>query len=318
MTAMFDKIKAAYLSDLKISSKSAATYAQYEQVLNNFCEWLNGADTAGNGTDTAEQQQSVITPLTISAYKQHLAAKGVSNNSMLHYLTMLRSVFRWAIENGLHTTEQPVTPSLLPKPEQIKHDVLTLDEIHTLLTGKRPPFTNKHKFKRNRAIVIFLIMSGVRVSELINIKIGDLDYEQNSVYIDHGKGDKSRCAPLTPKAQFYIRDYLDERRKANSGATINSDSFLFASDDGVTQLNRNAVSRFVESYVARLTGHEGITAHDLRHAAASLWDDRGANIRDVQKALGHSSVQTTERVYVQILNRSRAASNISKLFAVDC
>ena len=99
MTATFDKIKAAYLSDLKISSKSAATYAQYEQVLNNFCEWLNGGDNA-------EQQQSVITPLTISAYKQHLAAKGVSNNSMLHYLTMLRSVFRWAIENGLHTAEQ--------------------------------------------------------------------------------------------------------------------------------------------------------------------------------------------------------------------
>ena len=311
---MFDKIKAAYLSDLKISSKSAATYAQYAQVLNNFCEWLNGAGNTGNGTDTAEEQQSIITPLTISAYKQHLAAKGVSNNSMLHYLTMLRSAFRWAIENGLHTTEQPVTPSLLPKPEQIKHDVLTLDEIRTLLTGKRPPLTNKHKFKRNRAIVIFLIMSGVRVSELINIKIGDLDYEHNSVYIDHGKGDKSRCAPLTSKAQFYIRDYLDERRKANSGSTINSDSFLFASDDGITQLNRNAVSRFVEGYVARLTGHEGITAHDLRHAAASLWDDRGANIRDVQKALGHSSVETTEKVYVQILNKKKAAERISKIF----
>ena len=149
MTAMFDKIKAAYLSDLKISSKSAATYAQYEQVLNNFCEWLNGEDSARNGTDTAEEQQSIITPLTISAYKQHLAAKGVSNNSMLHYLTMLRSVFRWAIENGLHTAEQPVTPSLLPKPEQIKHDVLTLVEIGTLLSGNRPPFSNLLKFMLN-------------------------------------------------------------------------------------------------------------------------------------------------------------------------
>lgn len=298
---------AAFLADLKVSSKSTATYNQYAQVLGEFGDWLNGH------TDNRIGDATEITPLMISEYKQALFARGVKNNTALHYLTMLRAFFKWAIDNKLYA-EQPVTKSLLPNAEQIKHDIPTIDEIALLLSGKRPRYARHNTMQRNRAIVTLFIQSGLRVSELCNLRIKDLDFEHNIVYVDHGKGDKSRYAPFPSTAQKNVQEYIIHRKIELKPRILPQDAFLFIGDDEHKPLTRQAVTKLVRGYVARLTGHKGIGAHDLRHAAASIWDNRGANIRDVQKALGHSKVETTERVYVQILNKSKAAEQISKIF----
>ena len=302
----YAETSAAYLADLKVSSKSKATYNQYTQVLTEFGDWLNGH------TDNRTDGPTEITPLVISEYKQTLFARGVKNNTVLHYLTMLRAFFKWAIDNKLYA-EQPVTKSLLPSAEQIKHDIPTTDEINLLLSGKKPRYARHNTMQRNRAIVTLFIQSGLRVSELCNLRIRDLDFENENVYVDHGKGDKSRYAPFPPIAQRNVQEYITHRRIELKPRALSQDAFLFVGDDGEKPLTRQAVTKLVSGYVARLTGHKGIGAHDLRHAAASVWDNRGASIRDVQKALGHSNVQTTERIYIQVLNRSRAASTISKL-----
>lgn len=302
----YSKASTAYLADLKVSSKSVATYNQYTQVLTEFGEWLNGH--TDNRTDGATE----ITPLIVSEYKQALFARGVKNNTVLHYLTMLRAFFKWAIDNKLYA-EQPVTKSLLPSAEQIKHDIPTIEEIDLLLSGKQPRYARHSTIQRNRAIVTLFIQSGLRVSELCNLRIRDLDFENENVYVDHGKGDKSRYAPFPSIAQRNVQEYIIHRRIELKPRALSQDAFLFVGDDGDKPLTRQAITKLVNGYVARLTGHKGIGAHDLRHAAASVWDNRGASIRDVQKALGHSNVQTTERIYIQVLNRSRAASTISKL-----
>ena len=192
---------AAFLADLKVSSKSTATYNQYAQVLGEFGDWLNGH------TDNRIGDATEITPLMISEYKQALFARGVKNNTALHYLTMLRAFFKWAIDNKLYA-EQPVTKSLLPNAEQIKHDIPTIDEIALLLSGKRPRYARHNTMQRNRAIVTLFIQSGLRVSELCNLRIKDLDFEHNIVYVDHGKGDKSRYAPFLSTALHIEHDYI--------------------------------------------------------------------------------------------------------------
>lgn len=307
LSGHYEQASAAYLADLKVSSKSAATYNQYTQVLTEFGEWLNGH--TDNRTDGATE----ITPLIISEYKQALFARGVKNNTVLHYLTMLRAFFKWAIDNKLYA-EQPVTKSLLPSTEQIKHDIPTIEEIDLLLSGKQPRYSRHSTMQRNRAIVTLFIQSGLRVSELCNLRIRDLDFKNKNVYVDHGKGNKSRYAPFPSIAQRNVQEYITHRRIELKPRALSQDAFLFVGDDGEKPLTRQAVTKLVSGYVARLTGHKGIGAHDLRHAAASVWDNRGANIRDVQKALGHSRVETTERVYVQILDRKQAAKNINKIF----
>lgn len=307
LSGHYEQASAAYLADLKVSSKSAATYNQYTQVLTEFGEWLNGH--TDNRTDGATE----ITPLIISEYKQALFARGVKNNTVLHYLTMLRAFFKWAIDNKLYA-EQPVTKSLLPSAEQIKHDIPTIEEIDLLLSGKQPRYSRHSTMQRNRSIVTLFIQSGLRVSELCNLRIRDLDFKNKNVYVDHGKGNKSRYAPFPSIAQRNVQEYITHRRIELKPHALSQDAFLFVGDDGQKPLTRQAVTKLVSGYVARLTGHKGIGAHDLRHAAASVWDNRGANIRDVQKALGHSRVETTERVYVQILDRKQAAKNINKIF----
>lgn len=307
LSGHYEQASAAYLADLKVSSKSAATYNQYTQVLTEFGDWLNGH------TDNRTDGPTEITPLIVSEYKQALFARGVKNNTVLHYLTMLRAFFKWAIDNKLYT-EQPVTKSLLPSAEQIKHDIPTIEEIDLLLSGKQPRYSRHNTMQRNRAIVTLFIQSGLRVSELCNLRIRDLDFKNKNVYVDHGKGDKSRYAPFPSIAQKNVQEYITHRRIELKPRSLSLDAFLFVGDDGQKPLTRQAVTKLVNGYVARLTGHKGIGAHDLRHAAASVWDNRGANIRDVQKALGHSKVETTERVYVQILDRKKAAENINKVF----
>ena len=303
----YEQASTAFLADLKVSSKSAATYKQYHQVLNEFGTWLS------THTEDTDNGITEITPLLISKFKQSMFARGVKNNTVLHYLTMLRAFFKWAIDNKLYT-EQPVTKSLLPNAEQIKHDIPTLDEIKLLLSGKQPLYARHNTMQRNRAIVTLFIQSGLRVTELCNLRIKDLDFEHNIVYVDHGKGDKSRYAPFPSTAQKNVQEYIIHRKIELKPRILPQDAFLFIGDDEHKPLTRQAVTKLVRGYVARLTGHKGIGAHDLRHAAASIWDNRGANIRDVQKALGHSKVETTERVYVQILNKSKAAEQISKIF----
>lgn len=307
LSGHYEQASAAYLADLKVSSKSAATYNQYAQVLGEFGEWLNGH--TDNRTDGATE----ITPLIISEYKQALFARGVKNNTALHYLTMLRAFFKWAIDNKLYV-EQPVTKSLLPNAEQIQHDIPSPDEINLLLSGKQPRYAWHSTMRRNRAIITLFLLSGVRVSELCNIHVGDLDFHKNIIYIDHGKGAKSRYVPFPALAQRHITEYLNERKRNAATSSLSPSSFLFVGDDGIKSLTRQGINKIVSGYVERLTGHKGISPHDLRHAAASLWSDSGAPMRQVQQALGHASIQTTERVYVQILNKSKAAEQISKIF----
>lgn len=305
--------ESAFLTDLQVSSQSAATYGKYEMVLHEFENWLH----------TQEQSRCEIEPTMILAWKQATAKRGVSVNTIAHYLTILRGFFRWATENGFYKI-QPVLPSAFPQTKEIKHDVLTLDEIKTLLCGNLPLRIHKSVAARNRAIVIFLIATGLRVSELINLKIFDLDFEKQQVYVSHGKGSKTRYAPFPLYAQIYVRDYLRHKTgKSDYVFTVPDESRpMFAKAEAVTmqestgeqQLTRDAVTVLVKRYVYAVTGHKGIGAHDLRHAAASLWDHYGASLRDVQKALGHSNVTTTEHIYVDILNKSAAAQEISALF----
>ena len=274
-----------YLSECESTCKSDKTLVNYERTLRLF-------------TESIPNSGMEITPRTICKYRDGLL-KTVSGATARQYLLELSAFFGWAVRKG-YERENPVILSDIPKAKAAKESVLLSPaDISALLT---PPNKNGEKAKRNYALICVLLQSGMRNSEIRSLRICDLDFANSTILVRHGKGDKSRAVPFPELSQKSVKAYLNGRK----------DGYLFPGDGG-EQMNICSLNQLVKRIVKKITGKD-IHTHTLRHAAASIWADMGVPIRDVQLALGHASITTTERVYVHILNRNGAANKINNAF----
>lgn len=299
----YEQATREYLASLKFVTPSKETYDKYAFILGNFGEYVKG-----KGGDETE-----IDPLLIVGWRNEIKeTRGLANNSMRHYLTLLHSFFKWTIEHKIFT-EQPVGNADFPKKEAVEYDLLTEQEIEKILSGTIPPASMKSTCLRDRAIVFLFLTSGVRVSELINLCIGDLDFRKNILTVRHGKGDKKRYVPFPPFTRQIIKDYLNARYGANKPS---KSTYLFEYvDDGGTehQYTRQYITQTVKRYVFLLTGHKNIGSHDLRHSYASYLLTKDVPIQKIQLMLGHSNYSTTF-IYASQLCPERVAADLNSIF----
>lgn len=296
----YNEIKAAYLSSLKTLSQSVATYDKYEGVLNDFGNFLKH--------NYADCKQSDISPVMVLTYKEELNKRNVCRNTMRHYLIILRSFFKWCVQHKFYV-EQPVLESDIPKAERVEYDLLTEQQIETILRGEIPKWSKMSTAKRNRALIILLIESGLRVSELINLKISDLDFEQHTIRVSHGKGDRLRYTTLPDLSEYFIKEYLNERFNGNYDC---QNEYLFANENG-QPFTRQNVTQVVRAYVNRTIGRNDIGAHDLRHAYASYLLTHSVPLEKIQEVLGHSSYVTTV-IYANHLCPKRVSQDLNSVF----
>ena len=195
-------------------------------------------------------------------------------------IASIRGFFKWACTNDILkinpalTLEQPKVPQKLPK-------VMTVEEINNLL--------NQNLTKLHRVIVELLYGCGLRVSELVNLKI--TDYDLKAKYLEcTGKGSKDRIIPLGKKAIEAIKNYLPERDFTLQKYNLKS-NILLINEKGKT-VNRQEVYTFIHEQGKRL--HKSISPHTLRHTFATHLIENGADLRVVQELLGHSNVSTTQ------------------------
>ena len=299
----YERAREEYLASLKIVTKSQETHREYAFILRDFGEYVK----AQGG------EESEVPPLFIVAWRNKVKEeRNVSNGSMRLYLTLLRTFFKWTIEHKIFT-EQPVGKSDFPKKEAVEYDLLSEQEIEKILTGEIPPDSMSATSVRNRALVILVLTSGLRVSELINLRIGDLDFKKHVIVVRHGKGDKKRYVTFPNLAEGFVNVYLNVRYRAKDAP---KEAFLFdyTGDDGKAhQFTRQNITRLVKSYVYRLTGHAGIGTHDLRHSYASYMLTHGVPIQNIQALLGHENYSTT-LIYASQLCPERVATNLNSIF----
>lgn len=148
----------------------------------------------------------------------------------------------------------------------------------------------------------------------------DLDFENKCIEIRHGKGEKRRVVAFPALARQLVQEYLESAVRPSN---LNPNDYLFGTDADEKGFNINGkvwkpissqgLLGIVNRYTRLCCGHE-VGVHALRHAAASLWDDMGIGMRDIQNALGHSSIALTEKVYVSVLNKSKSANTINIAF----
>lgn len=192
----YKEIKVAYLSSLKTVSQSAATYDKYETVLTDFDYCLEQY--------YGYEQSTEITPQMILKYREIIKERGVCNNTIAHYLTLLHSFFEWCKAHKFYT-EQPIVKKDIPKKEEIEYDLLTEAEVYKVLSGEIPK--NTRHAKRTRAIVFMFLLTGLRVSELINLKISDIDFVKGNITVN-----KKRTTALSAPVREHLTAYMNEQR----------------------------------------------------------------------------------------------------------
>lgn len=266
---MNTQILAEYLDFLEIEKGlSKNTLEAYRRDLSNFFDFCNDIDI------------SKIQRTQINSYVRNLHEKKYSPTSIIRKIASLRGFFKWACanektkSNPTLTLEQPKIPQKLPK-------VMTAEEINSIL--------NQDLSKLHRVIIELLYGCGLRVSELVNLKINDFDL--NGKYLEcTGKGSKDRIVPLGKKAISAIKNYLPEREYNLQKYNLQSKQLLI--NEKGKQVTRQEVYTFIHEQGKKL--HKAISPHTLRHTFATHLLENGADLRVVQELLGHSDVSTTQ------------------------
>lgn len=238
----------------------------------------------------------------IERFMARLFDKGRSGASQARSLSGIKSFFNFLLLS--YKIEQLPTESVEPpKAERVLPDVLSLAEIDAMLATFD---MSSVKGCRDSAIVEVLYSTGLRVSELVSLRIGDLFFGEGYIRVI-GKGDKQRIVPIGAVARDKIQLYMELRRPKRA-----SDATLFLNNRG-EKLTRVMVFNIIKQ-AALLAGiDKPISPHTLRHSYATHMLEGGANIRQVQELLGHESISTTE-VYTH-LDRKHLRTVVSDAFA---
>ena len=179
-----------------------------------------------------------------------------------------------------------------PKKEHHLPDVLTVDEIDSMIAQLDMSKPESH---RNRAIIEMLYGSGLRVSELVNLKLSNL-YRKEGFMLITGKGNKQRLVPISPIADQWLDYWLEDRNKLDIKAEYGDIVFL---NRYGKQLTRAMIFTIIKTLAKQADIHKTISPHTLRHSFATHLLQNGADLRIIQNLLGHEDITTTE-IYTHI------------------
>ncbi|MEO9511735.1 MAG: site-specific tyrosine recombinase XerD [Flavobacteriaceae bacterium] len=222
-------------------------------------------------------------------------AKTVNPRSQARVISGLKGFFNYlAFED--YRTDNPVDLIEPPKIGRKLPDTLAVEEINNLIAAID---LSKLEGERNRSILETLYGCGLRVSELINLKLSDLYFEEDFIKVT-GKGDKQRFVPISSVNQKYINIYKDQVRQ-HCIIQKEHEDFLFLNRRG-KQLSRAMIFTIIKKLAEKIGLDKNISPHTFRHSFATHLLENGADLRAIQQMLGHESITTTE-IYMHI-NRS--------------
>ncbi|PKK81524.1 MAG: integrase [Thermoplasmata archaeon HGW-Thermoplasmata-2] len=248
---------------LRTEKRSKGTVKQYCHIVNNVLAHV--------GREPAQ-----ITRDDLARYKAHLAIeKEYSKNSMYTTIKGIQSFFRFIGSDAAEDLVPPRRSERMPR-------YISEAEAHALIESAKGE-------KRDYAILKMLGYTGLRVSELCALNVDDADMHEKVVTIKSGKGDKDRIVILDDSSVNALRSYLGSRSEQNGA--------LFVTKRG--RISPVSVQRIVKNYAKSAGISKKVTPHVLRHTFATTLLRRGADIRIIQKLLGHSSIATTQ-IYTHV------------------
>lgn len=259
-------------TERNLSPHTLAAYRRDLEQLSLFVRHERGEGVAACGVDH----------LLLRRYLAQLT-KVCRKSSQGRKLAAIRSFYSYLLRVG-QVERNPA--ELIATPKREKRLPFHLDMDQTVALMEAPADEARHAL-RDRAILETLYSSGLRVSELTGLDLGDLDLAGGMVRV-MGKGGKERIVPLGSRAAAAIREYL-----AGRGA-LPPHTPLFLNSRG-ERINRRGVARVVDAHVLKIAAFKRISPHTLRHTFATHMLEGGADLRSIQELLGHASLSTTQK-----------------------
>ena len=252
------------------------TVKAYEADISSFFQWLDNEDLKYKNLQEDH----------INQYISFLFQRKMRSSSVNRKISSIKSFYIFLVKRNF-VKNSPLNDLVTPKQEKYLPESMSEAEVDKLLNS--PDVTNKIE-NRDKAMIEMLYATGMRISELVNLKITDVDMKRCVIKV-FGKGSKERLVPFGETALDSLRSYLNEREQSSSKE-------IFLSNRG-KKMTRVAFWQRVKIYLIRENLKNSISPHTLRHAFATHLLNRGADLRSVQLLLGHSDLSTTQ-IYTHI------------------
>lgn len=240
---------------------------------------------------------SEIDHLTIREWLAELHGENRKKTSIARKLASLRTFFQFLVREGILETN----PAKLVATPRVERKLPTHLSMEDAVRFIETPDLNTDLGRRDRAILEFLYATGMRVGELVNLNLKDIDFREKLVRVT-GKRKKQRILPFGEPAAQALMYYLKETRPVflnNCPPAERDDQAVFLNYQG-TRITTRSVGRMVDKYIKLCAEiNPNISPHSLRHSFATHLLDSGADLRDIQELLGHARLSTTQ-IYTQV------------------
>lgn len=310
MSTLYNKVSAAsgeYLRRLTTQNLTQNTLNNYRNVLKCFCEFLR----------ESEQPDEFA---AVVAWKTKLFENGLAPTSIKQYLVVLEIFFsavsHRSYPQDIRFSENPIDKTLLPKiPDRPYPQILTDEQVKLLFKNAPPTPHYKPMWTMTWATMMLLLNEKIRVSELTELRLSDLDYHSHILIVRSGKGRKYREVDLTELSELAVADYLKSGLRP---AHLSDDDYLFGNTaskirgditnrDGALgwhKFSTNGISQKIERVVEAITGVSDVRAHDLRKIGSRICLNAGQSMELLQGQLGHANMSTTE-IYTSRMGSKR-------------
>ncbi|MEM1012186.1 MAG: tyrosine recombinase XerC [Planctomycetota bacterium] len=285
-----------HFSDYTVRSYGA-DLAQFTQFVAGEIGMSYGGDARLADETPVDDRLKFASQETVRDFLSYLHAQNYTKSTTARKLATMRSFYKFLIKRG-SCEVSPMVGIRTPKQEKRLPKCLDLDEVQRLLDA---PDDTELLGSRDKAMLEVLYSSGIRVSELVELGMSDIDLDEGILRVC-GKGRKDRLTPIGSQAILAVRHYLQMRDinpddpTATSGVT--ADSRIFLNKHG-EPLSTRSVRRKLDKYLQMVGLDPGISPHTLRHSFATHLLNNGADLRSVQELLGHQSLSTTQ-VYTHL------------------
>ena len=267
-----------------IARCSIHTIRAYKNDLNQYLEFLSKKKLSLLNSKTKD----------IQSYLSKLGKKHISSTSMARKLASIKSLYKYLANNKIISVNisRPIKSPKIPKRLP---NFLTVKEIKNLLDY---PYGDSIKDLRDRLVLELFYATGIRISELVKIKIRDIDFENKLIKIK-GKGNKERFVIFGDGMMMILNEYVDKK----SAKALSGTEFLFPGrfnkNNLSTSISTRTIFSIAKKYIRNISNNEKLSPHSIRHSFATHLLDNGANVMSVKELLGHSSLSSTQ-IYTHV------------------